>query len=133
LIPLIVVVWLVVAVWRADYVPSLPVTQAERLIRQAPEFRNYARLIQVASVMQGNNSMKRRANGLFRFQYLKAPLDATEIVGDAEFGFWRGVWHLTAFRYGCPGDCHSVTVYNEPVDNSSLTLAWLRFMFFQPD
>ena len=133
LIPLIAVVWLAVAIWRAEYVPGLPVTEAERLVRQAPEFRTYARLIQVESVMLGKKSLKRSAGGRFRFQYLNAPPDAAEMVADVEFGYWRGVWHLAEFRYGCPSDCHFVRVYNEPVDNSNLILLWLRFLFLQPD
>ena len=77
--------------------------------------------------------MKRRAFGRFTFQYLDASDGSPLLSADVEFGYWRGKWHLSRFDHGCPDDCHFVTVYNEPVDDSGATLRLLRFVFFLPD
>jgi len=53
LVPILMFMWFVAAAWRANYVSSLPVTEAERLISQAPEFGRDPRLVRVESVRQG--------------------------------------------------------------------------------
>lgn len=133
LIPLVAIVWFVAAVWRADYVSNLPVSDAERLISQAPEFHRYARLIRVGSIYQGKDSMKRRADGNFSFNYLDRPGNSPAISGRAAFFYSRGAWYLGDFDYGCPDDCHSVQVYIEPEDHSNALREYLRFVFFVPN
>jgi len=114
LIPILMFVCFVAAAWRANYVSKLPVTEAERLISKAPEFGRYARLFRVESVHPGQGSLKRSADGQFYFNYLDAPSRSPVISARVHFAYWRGAWHLSNVDYGCPGDCHSVHVYNDP-------------------
>ena len=112
------VIYLGAVAWYADRVPDLPIARAAELIIKAPEFNRYARLVKVDGLYHEKASMKRRSDGSFAFQYLNARADALPIRANVHFAYWRGAWHLGAFDYGCPSNCHFVDVYNEPVDDS---------------
>ncbi|HXI39964.1 MAG TPA: hypothetical protein VNH18_09530 [Bryobacteraceae bacterium] len=95
-------------------VPDLPSGKAADLISQAPEFNRYARLVKVEQIFHQKNSMDEVSNGQFTFQYLNSPVDAAPIKANADFRYWEATWHLNEFDYGCPTDCHTVGVYNDP-------------------
>ena len=98
-------------------VPDLPPGKAANLISQAPEFKRYARLVKVEQIFHQKDSMNEVSNGQFTFQYLNSPADAAPIKANADFRYWEATWHLNEFDYGCPSDCHTVDVYNEPPKN----------------
>jgi hypothetical protein len=128
-LPTLVVVYLGAAFWHAEHVPDLPFSEAGGLISRAPEFNRYARLAEVKGIQHMKDSMDRTSYGSFTFQHLNAPADVAQIRAEADFGYWRGAWHLNNFTYGCPSDCHTVDVYKEPVDDSHPLRDLLLFRF----
>jgi hypothetical protein len=118
LLPLLAVIYMGAALYHAAHVPDLPVSTAEDLIRRAPEFNRYARLIRVEDVQHLTGSLDHTSLGQFTFRYLNASTDMPPIRADVDFRYWRGKWHLNNFSYGCPSECHTVDVYKEPVDES---------------
>jgi hypothetical protein len=130
IISLVVVAYLGAAAYYSDHVRELSISQAANLIAGAPEFNRYARLVEVVSIQQGKDSMKRWSGGRFTFHYLNPVAGVPPIRANVQFAFWRRAWHLTHFDYGCPSDCHFVTVYNEPADNSH---DFRDMMLFRPN
>jgi hypothetical protein len=103
--------------------PDLTPDVAAQLISKAPEFNRYARLLKVESMTRQADSMAYCCYyGFFTFRYLNVPNDVPMIKAYAEFRYWEGTWHFTAFDYGCDhsgliggttaSDCHSVQCYN---------------------
>jgi hypothetical protein len=48
------------------------------------------------------------------FLYLNSPPDAPVIKANAEFRYHERKWYLNGFDYGCPTDCHTVNIYDDP-------------------
>jgi len=107
------------------YSPNLTPQLAATLISKAPEFNRYAELLKVDSLTRQADSLAYCCYfGLFTFRYLNAPVGAPTIKAYAEFVYWDGTWHFTAFDYGCDhsalvggttaSDCYAVQCANPP-------------------
>ncbi len=119
---------LVLAAWPAIHyatrIPDLPRSEAAKIISRTPEFKRYARLLNVEPVLHLKDEMDSVSYGLFTFVPLNSAPDAPPIKGWADFRYWDGEWHLNQFDYGCDHagldstmratDCHNVGVYNPP-------------------
>ena len=95
-------------------VPDLQPEEAAQIISHAPEFRRYARLLRVESVVHDKGSMYHFSFGEFKFAFLDSPSGTPPIQARVQFQYQEGKWYLEKFDYGCPRHCRVITVHDGP-------------------
>jgi hypothetical protein len=104
--------------------PNLPLSEAAKIISHTPEFNQSAQLLDVQFVNHLPGSMDTVSYGQFRFVRPNSAPDAAPIIGQAEFRYREGTWHLNWFDSGCnyggrdsskpTSGCHTVYVKDSP-------------------
>jgi uncharacterized membrane protein len=95
-------VWLIAV----PHTPDLTPAKAAETISARPEFNQTKLLIVVSSTTRAHGSLKDNLyTAKFTFRLRGSP---TPVKANAEFGYWKGGWHLREFYWGEPASEQTV-------------------------
>jgi len=80
--------------------PELTRADAAALISGARQFNESRLLVSVDSVGCGSDSDSSVCWGGFTFEQSVSAGGQKVVKASAQFGYWKGKWHLRSFRYG---------------------------------